>query len=214
MLTGVDFLASPCVPIFRFRHQDAQPPPSPRVGEGGRGDEGQKARECSKPRIAPKNATRESTPVRRAFPARHTPGSARVSPASLIGVDFLESPCVPSPVSGIRTPNLPLLPVWEKGGGGMRGKRRGNAANRASRPRTLPVRTPPSAARSRRAAPLGARVSPACSLASHLGARVSPACPPLQGEVFGEAPACHLPFQASGRPNSPFSPCGRRGQGG
>ncbi len=24
----------------------------------------------------------------------------------------------------------------------------------------------------------------------------------------------HLPFQASGRPNAPFSPCGRRGQGG
>jgi len=40
--------------IFRFRHQDAQTPPSPRVGEGGRGDEGQKARECSKPRIAPR----------------------------------------------------------------------------------------------------------------------------------------------------------------
>jgi hypothetical protein len=28
--------------IFRFRHQDAQTPPSPLVGEGGRGDEGQK----------------------------------------------------------------------------------------------------------------------------------------------------------------------------
>jgi hypothetical protein len=40
--------------IFRFRHQDAQTPPSPRVGEGGRGDEGQKARECRKPRIAPR----------------------------------------------------------------------------------------------------------------------------------------------------------------
>jgi predicted regulator of Ras-like GTPase activity (Roadblock/LC7/MglB family) len=30
------------------------------VGEGGRGDEGQKARECSKPRIAPDNSTLES----------------------------------------------------------------------------------------------------------------------------------------------------------
>jgi hypothetical protein len=29
---------------------------------------------------------------------------------------------VPSPVSAIRTPNLPLLPLWEKGAGGMRGK--------------------------------------------------------------------------------------------
>ena len=36
----------------------------------------------------------------------------------------------------------------------------------------------------------------------------------LQGRVVGEAPVCHLPFQASGRPNSPFSPCGRRSAGG
>jgi hypothetical protein len=42
--------------IVRFRHQDAQTPPSPRVGEGGRGDEGQKARECRTPRIALTNA--------------------------------------------------------------------------------------------------------------------------------------------------------------
>jgi hypothetical protein len=56
------------------------------------------------------------------------------------GVDVLASPCVPSSVSSIRTSELPLLPAWEKGAGGMRGKRRGNAANRASRPRTLPLR--------------------------------------------------------------------------
>jgi len=31
---------------------------------------------------------------------------------------------VPSPVTGIRTPKLPLRPVWEKGVGGMRGKGR------------------------------------------------------------------------------------------
>jgi hypothetical protein len=35
-----------------------------------------------------------------------------------------------------------------------------------------------------------------------------------QGEVFGKAPACHLLFQAAGRPDSPCSPCGSRGQGG
>jgi len=35
---------------------------------------------------------------------------------------FLASPCVPSPVSAIRTLKLPLLPLWEKGVGGMRGK--------------------------------------------------------------------------------------------
>jgi hypothetical protein len=39
----------------------------------------------------------------------------------LTGVDVLARPCVPSPVSAIRTPKLPLLPVWEKGAGGMRG---------------------------------------------------------------------------------------------
>ncbi len=32
------------------------------------------------------------------------------------------SPCVPSFVSAIRTPRSPLLPLWEKGVGGMRGK--------------------------------------------------------------------------------------------
>jgi len=36
---------------------------------------------------------------------------------------FLRSPCTSSSVSGVRTPNLPLLPLWEKGAGGMRGKR-------------------------------------------------------------------------------------------
>ena len=35
----------------------------------------------------------------------------------LTGVDFLASPCVPSPVSAIRTPKLPLLPVWVERGG-------------------------------------------------------------------------------------------------
>jgi len=32
----------------------------------------------------------------------------------LTGVDFLASPYVPSPISAIRTPELPLLPLWEK----------------------------------------------------------------------------------------------------
>ena len=40
----------------------------------------------------------------------------------LTRVDFLASPCVSSPVSAIRMPRLPLLPLWEKGDGGMRGK--------------------------------------------------------------------------------------------
>ena len=131
---------------------------------------------------------------------------------------FWGSPCVPSSVSGIRMSNLPLLPVWVKGAGGMRGKRRGNAAHRASRPRTPPLR-----------AITGARASPPARSVAPPWVRGRPArmvrgrprpqqrCAPSQayrGEVFGEAPACHLPFQASGRPTSPFSPCGRRGQGG
>jgi hypothetical protein len=37
---------------------------------------------------------------------------------------FLGSPCIPSLVLGFRTPKLPLLPVWEKGVGGMRGQTR------------------------------------------------------------------------------------------
>ena len=53
------------------------------------------------------------------MPAESCP---RPGPRGLTGVGFLASPCVPSPVSAIRTPKLPLLPVWEKGVGGMRGK--------------------------------------------------------------------------------------------
>jgi len=44
-----------------------------------------------------------------------------VRAASLTGVGFL-GPCVPSFVSAIRMPRSPLLPLWEKGVGGMRGK--------------------------------------------------------------------------------------------
>ena len=35
------FFGKPLHTISRFRHQDAQPPPSPRVEEEGRGDEGE-----------------------------------------------------------------------------------------------------------------------------------------------------------------------------
>ena len=82
-------------------------------------------------------------------------------------VGFWEAPACHLPFQASGRPT-PLLPLWEKraGGmrgngarecstslispknstlerkedGGMRGKRRGNAANRASRPRTLPLR--------------------------------------------------------------------------
>jgi hypothetical protein len=72
---GGGFVGKPLRSFAGSGHQDAQPPPSPRVGEEGR----------------------------------------------LTGVGFLASSCVPSSVSGFRTPQLPLLPLWEKGVGGMRG---------------------------------------------------------------------------------------------
>jgi len=53
-----------------------------------------------------------SAPIRSATTRR-----AATSVRHLTEVDFLESPGVLSPVSGIRTPN-PLLPLWEKGAGG------------------------------------------------------------------------------------------------
>ena len=40
--TGSRFLGKPQHSLSRFRHQDAQTPPSPTRGEGSRGDEGQK----------------------------------------------------------------------------------------------------------------------------------------------------------------------------
>jgi hypothetical protein len=79
-------------------------PPLNLVGEGGRGMRGQKAWECSKPRVAPQNSTLE----------RKGAGVMR----ERTQVDFLASSCAPSSVSGIRTPRLPLLPLWEKGAGG------------------------------------------------------------------------------------------------
>ena len=45
-------------------------------------------------------------------------GNRERQSACLTGVDFLESLCMPSLASGIRTPKLPLLPLWEKGAGG------------------------------------------------------------------------------------------------
>ncbi len=65
-------------------------------GRRGAGDERQKAWECSKLRIAPKNSTLERVLTR---------------------AGFWGSPGVPSSVSAIRTPQLPLLPLWEKGAG-------------------------------------------------------------------------------------------------
>ena len=73
------FLGKPLRAIFRFRHQDAQPPPSPLCGRRGQGDEGQKARECSKPHIAPQNSALE----RRRRLARMPPGAQTLGAQTL-----------------------------------------------------------------------------------------------------------------------------------
>jgi hypothetical protein len=143
--------------ISRFRHQDAQPSPSPSLGEGGRGDEGAHAHGNAR-------ASLPGTLIRGARATRAHPGGTRLSfrrtpptirhrrargraartpdPAQTTGArahagaGLLASPGVPSPVSGIRTPNLPLLPVWEKGARGDEGQKCGEdsgmLANRSS----------------------------------------------------------------------------------
>ena len=52
-----------------------------------------------------------------------------IQKVGLTGVGFWGSPGVPSLVSGFRTPNLLLLPVWEKGGGGDEGRKRAGMQN-------------------------------------------------------------------------------------
>ena len=76
----------------RFGCPDAQTPPSPLVGEGGKGDEGQKRT-----------------------------GMQQTAWAS-------------------GSPNSPFSHKGRRGLGGMRAKMHGNAANRASLPKTLPLR--------------------------------------------------------------------------
>jgi hypothetical protein len=61
------------------------------------------------------------------------PGPAARAMA-LTEVGFLGSPCIPSLILGFRKPRLPLLPLWEKGVGGMRGK----SARECSKPRISP----------------------------------------------------------------------------
>jgi hypothetical protein len=122
---------------------------------------------------------------------------ARVSrPRRRYEAGFLASPGVPSPVSGSRRPRLPLLPLWEKGVGGMRGKR-------ARERRREKGRQDSSREHAARAPMMGHKVE-----------RGRDALAGVMRQVFWQALACHLPFQAAGDPDSPFSPCGRRGLGG
>jgi hypothetical protein len=61
----------------------------------------------------------------------------------LTGVGFWGSPCVPSSISGIRTPKLPLLPLWEKGVA-YRGRFFGKPLRAIFRFRHQDAQTPPS----------------------------------------------------------------------
>ena len=117
-------------------------------------------------------------------------------PRRRYGAGLLASPGVPSPVSGSRTPRLPLLPVWEKGAGGMRGKRARERRREKGRQES------------------GRRHAARTLAKDHNLARGCPTLAGVMRQVFWQAPACHLPFQSSGRQVSPFSPCGRRGLGG
>jgi hypothetical protein len=271
------FLGKPWRAIFRFRHQDAQTPPSPRVGEGGRGDEGATAHGnagASLPGTRPLRGARAS--------GAHAGGDARAPGANsgarvLAGAGWLASPGVPSPVSGSRTPRLPLLPLWEKGAGGDEGATaHGNAG--ASLPGTRPLRgarasgahaggdarapgansgarvlagagwlaspgvpSPVSGSRTPRlpllplwekgaggdegatahgnagaslpgTRPLrGARASGAHAGGDARAPGANSGAHALAGQVGWQAPACHLPFQAAGRPNTPFCLCGGEG---
>jgi len=51
----------------------------------------------------------------------------------------LARPCVPSPVSGIWTPKLPLLPLWVERGRGDEGQKRTGIKNAGRGRRPLPA---------------------------------------------------------------------------
>jgi hypothetical protein len=120
---------------------------------------------------------------------RSPPGSAGVSPA-----------CAPDArvprVSG--RPTSPFAPCGSIAG---RSQSRATEMNFGLRWRRLGARSSRPPARRRRAHP------------GHLHLQWEKGVA-HRDRFFWQAPACHLPFQPSGRPNSPFSPCGRRGQGG
>jgi hypothetical protein len=169
---------------------------------------------------APRTSRPRSQDEPPTLPRGVTRWSESVPPSQAYGAGFLESPCVPSPVSSIRTPHTPPSPlVGEEGRGDEGQKRLGiQQGKRASGERSR-ARCP----RSREESQGGARASRPRRLATVVVnactgkvTRWSEGVPPAQayGAGFSESPTCHLPFQASGRQVSPFSPCGRRGAGG
>ena len=63
-----------------------------------------------------REAVKEDRPRRRASGRRPLRGDFNRGSFSPAPAGDRPEACVPSPVSGFRTPNLLLLPVWEKGG--------------------------------------------------------------------------------------------------
>jgi hypothetical protein len=192
--TGADFLASPGVPSFVSGSRTPRLPLLPLWEKGAGGMRGQMRTGM----LAHLRQERAPCTVR-APPARTQAGRPRTrrnpQAHALAGAGLVASPGVPSFVSGIRTPRLPLLPLWEKGVGGMRGK----CARECWR--TPQVHTPLQGQVGWQTVRLYKRSQ---------GLRVHT---PLQGQVGWQAPACHLPFQAAGRPNTPFCLCGDEGLG-
>jgi len=266
------FLGKPRRAIFRFGQQDAQTPPSPLVGEGGRGDEGAHAHgnaRASLPGTLPLRGARASGAHAGGTPAHPVqPSGARFRRGR-----FLGSPGVPARCARLRracgrdarAPGVHLrcarpcrgrlvgkprhaifcfrqqdaqTPPAPRVGAGGRGDEGANAHGnaRASLPGTLPLRgarasgahgggTPAHPAQPSGARPCRSRLVGKPRRAIFRFRQQDDQTPPApcvgegvggssQGEVFGEAPACHLLFRAAGRPDSPCSPCGSRGQGG
>ena len=99
---GGRFFEKPLRAISPSRHQDAQTPPSPRVGEGGRGDEGAKAHgnarapgahlRCVRLRRIPRQ--------RRSSPAGASTPSGRASARTLSRFAHQDAQTLPSPRVG------------------------------------------------------------------------------------------------------------------
>jgi len=111
-LAGAGFLKSPCAPSLVLGIRTPRLPFLPVWDSEGRAYRG---RFLGKPLRAISRFQASGRPDSPFSPCG-------IQKVGLTGVGFWGSPCVPSPVSGMRTPKLPLLPVWEKGAGGMRGK--------------------------------------------------------------------------------------------
>ena len=158
-LTGAGFWGKPLRAISRFSHQDAQPPPSPRVGEGGRGDEGAHAHRNARASLPGTLPLMRCARLRRARGRDYINDCAdaeRVAPPARTQAGLYQRPC--------------------------RRRARGASGAHAGGTPAHPAQTS--------------------------GARA------LAGAGWLASPGVPSPFQASGRPNPPFSPCGRRRSGG